>query len=236
MEPWNTQEPDRASLYDSLAGVLKALGNGHRLALVEFLAQGEHSVDALAKAAGLAVTTTSAHLQTLKRAGLVVTRRQGTTVFYRLSGDDVTDLFIAAKRLALSHSPQLREDLATFLATAADESIVIAAGDVTPDMTVLDVRPSGDYAAAHFPGAVSIPRIELEARIEEVPADAPVVVYCRGEFCRVARETAAWLVSQGFDARAMDEGVMEWRASGTVSLASTEASEPDPNRLQESHA
>jgi rhodanese-related sulfurtransferase/DNA-binding transcriptional ArsR family regulator len=210
----------KAEVLDSLAGVLKALANGRRLELVELLAQGEHSVDTLARMSGMAVTTTSAHLQTLKQAGLVRTRRQRTTVFYRLAGDDVAELYVAAKRVGLLHSPALRSVLGEYMGQvdAACEAPTIDPAAVTSNMTVIDVRPLQEYDAGHFPGSISIPLAELEQRYIEIPGGAPVVVYCRGEFCRLAREAAQWLRDRGIDAMAMDEGVIEWRATRTVDL------------------
>lgn len=215
MNSWNT-EPDRDSLFESLAGAMKALANGHRLELVELLAQGEHSVDALARMARLGVTTASAHLQTLKRAGLVLTRRAGTTVYYRLADGDVAEVFVAAKRMALRHVPGLRDELAAFRGT--DGADVIHPADVTDEMAVIDIRAAAEYDAGHFPGAVSIPHAELADRVDEVPTDRTVVLYCRGEFCRRARTAAVWLAEQGVRAKAMDEGAVDWRASGDVDL------------------
>ncbi len=96
---------------------------------------------------------------------------------------------------------------------------VIDPAAVTSEMFVIDVRPSEEYEAGHFPGAVSFPLAELEDRIEEIPGDAEVVVYCRGELCRLAREAAVLLRERGLDAEAMDEGIVEWRVSREVDLA-----------------
>ncbi|HET9664351.1 MAG TPA: ArsR family transcriptional regulator, partial [Burkholderiales bacterium] len=59
----------KALLFNEFARVSKALGSGNRLELLEFLAQGERSVDALAKLSGLSVANTSRHLQVLRSAG-----------------------------------------------------------------------------------------------------------------------------------------------------------------------
>ncbi|WP_338889563.1 metalloregulator ArsR/SmtB family transcription factor [Rhodococcus sovatensis] len=212
--------PGKVDVYDSLATVVKALGHGKRLELIELLAQGEHSVDALARLSDTALTTISAHLQTLKHAGLVKTRRERTTVHYSLAGDDVAQLYIAFKRVGLLRSPVLRDVLDKYLSghDAVDGGPTIDATAVTTDMTVIDVRPVDEYDTAHFPNAVSIPLSELPERYREIPTGAHVVVYCRGEFCRLAREAAQWLRDNGFDAKAMDEGVIEWRSSKVVNL------------------
>jgi len=218
MHPWNKGDVPRTAVFDAFADAVKALANGRRLELVEVLAQGEHGVETLARLTGMGLTTASAHLQTLKRAGLVRTRRERTTVYYRLAADDVAELYTAAKRVALAHSPRLRETLATYLDQPHAHVPLIDPAAVTADMLVIDVRPREEYEAGHFPSSVSMPQDELEERYVEIPSDARVVVYCRGELCRMAREAAYWLRERGVDAKAMDEGVIEWRASKGVDL------------------
>ncbi|WP_029947739.1 metalloregulator ArsR/SmtB family transcription factor [Leifsonia aquatica] len=216
MDAWNTEVVDKLAVYDSLAVVMKAVANGRRLELIEVLAQGEHSVEVLSRMTGMGLTTVSAGLQILKQAGLVRTRREGTTVHYRLAGTDVIDLYLAAKRVGLLRLPELRDTLAAYMDQAAPSASSVPLIDpaaVTSTMTVVDVRPLEEFEAGHFPGAMSIPLAELEDRGAEVPTDAEVVVYCRGEFCRMAREAAAWMRDRGINAKAMDEGVIEWRAS-----------------------
>lgn len=82
----------RAEFFDQLAVVGKAFASAKRLELLDLLAQGERTVDALARETGMGVTTVSAHLQILKLSHLVRTRRDGTHVHYRLADDDVAAL------------------------------------------------------------------------------------------------------------------------------------------------
>lgn len=216
--PMPTDLTARTDVYEAFAAVMKALANGRRLELIELLAQGEHSVDALARMAGLAVTTTSAHLQSLKQSGLVKTRKERTTVYYRLAGDDVAALFVAAQRVGLSHSAALRDTAVSYLSRPGTTVPIIDREAVTSDMTVIDVRPCDEYDAGHFPGAVSIPLADLPQRYQELSASAQVVLYCRGEFCRMAREAASWLRERGIDARIMNSGMIEWRAAEDVDI------------------
>ena len=218
MTTWNTGEADKVAVFGAFADSVKAIANGRRLELLELMAQGEHSVEQLAGLTGMATTTTSAHLQTLKRAGLVSTRRERTTIYYQLSGGDVAELYAAAKRVALNHYPQLRADLAAYMGQPHAQGPVIEPAAVTSTMVVIDVRPAEEYDAGHFPGAVSLPLAEVEDRVGELPTEAEIVVYCRGELCRLAREAAVLLREHGLDAKAMDEGVMEWRATQEVDL------------------
>lgn len=204
-------EPDG---YDQLARIAKAMANGKRLTLLELMAQGEQSVDTLARAAALKVTSASSHLQILKGAGLVRTRREGTTIFYRLAGLDVARLFVSMKQVGAAHLPELDHR------AGVEFSDDLAARMRSGSVVVLDVRPHAEYTAGHLPGAVSIPLDELSGRAGELPPHAHVVVYCRGELCAMARDAAAVLRDRGRSATAMDEGVLEWRASG-IELAAT---------------
>ncbi|MEV0945535.1 metalloregulator ArsR/SmtB family transcription factor [Rhodococcus sp. NPDC049939] len=206
-------------MFESLAKVVKAMANGRRLELIELLAQGEHSVEALARMSGMGMTTVSAHLQTMKQTGLVRTRRERTTIYYRLAGDEVAELYLAAKRVGLQRYPDLRQSLVEYMEPVGGPyTLTIDRSAVTSEMTVVDVRPREEFDAGHFPGAISIPLDELEDRFGEIPVGAEVVLYCRGEFCRLAREAARWLCDRGIDAKAMDEGVIEWRGTKEVDL------------------
>ena len=218
MNTWNNGEACKADVFTAFAEVLKAVANPRRLELLELLAQGEHSVEALARMSGQGVTTTSASLQSLRRAGLVTTRRERTYVFYRLAGDDVAELYTAAKRVALARYPQLQHALDVYrgmLDTAVPEMVPAA---VTADMLVIDVRPRCEYDAGHLPGAISMPMDEFDDASAEIALDSTVVLYCRGELCRLAREAAGRLRERGIDARVLDEGVIEWRATKEVAL------------------
>lgn len=205
-------------LFEQLARVGKALGSGKRLELLDLLAQAERSVEALAEAARLNLTTASAHLQTLKSAGLVATRRDGTRIYYRLAGDDVAELLNLARTVADARLPDVTVAKNDYLGGSHDvESIGrdellerMAAGRVT----VLDVRPESEYATGHLRGAVNIPVDELADRLAELPADTEVVAYCRGPYCVFAHEAVRLLRSAGLRARRLDDGVMEWRLAG----------------------
>lgn len=208
-------EPNlKAALFDQLARVGKALANGKRLELLDLLAQAERTVDALAAVAGLNLTTASAHLQTLKQAGLVSTRRDGTRIFYRLSGPDVADLFVRAREVAAARLPDVRAARDAYLGdarhiTSLDRAMLarqLAAGD----LTLLDVRPELEYAAGHLPGAVNIPVDQLEARMSEIPDGREVIAYCRGPYCVFAHDAVRILRRHGRDASRLTDGVTEW--------------------------
>ncbi|MFD8599256.1 ArsR/SmtB family transcription factor [Kitasatospora sp. NPDC059646] len=214
---------DRAAkteLYEAFAATGKALSSGKRLELLDLLAQGERTVDALAKAAGLNLTTASAHLQTLKQTGLVATRRDGVRIHYRLAGDDVAHLLDLLRRVAERHQAAVAPARTAYLGSdaphAPDEEHAVSREDLLARIAAgravaLDVRPAEEYAAGHIPGALSIPVDELADRIGELPEHTEVVVYCRGAFCALAYDAVRLLTARGRRAIRLDDGMLEWR-------------------------
>jgi rhodanese-related sulfurtransferase len=75
---------------------------------------------------------------------------------------------------------------------------------------VLDVRPVEEYLNVHLPFARSIPLDELKSRIDELPKDRPIVAYCRGPYCLMAKDAVDLLNRQGFRAIHLRDGVAEW--------------------------
>lgn len=204
----------KTALFDQFARVGQALASGKRLELLDLLAQGERTVDALAQATGLGLTSASAHLQTLKRANLVATRKDGTRVHYRLAGSDVAELFAQVRAVANRHLPDVEAARRAFLGdddTAevdADELLRLAK---TGQVTVIDVRPREEYAAGHIPGALSIPLDELPDLLDQLPAGQEIVAYCRGAYCVLAHDAVRFLAAQSRSARRLNEGMLEWR-------------------------
>ncbi|QNE73296.1 metalloregulator ArsR/SmtB family transcription factor [Streptomyces finlayi] len=208
-------DPQRkAALYDAFARTGKALSSGKRLELLDLLAQGERTVDALAKAAGLNLTTASAHLQTLKQAGLVATRRDGVRIHYRLAGDDVAALYALLRQVAQTHQADVEPARTAYLGTDDAEELDregLLARAQAGGVVILDVRPAEEYAAGHIPGALSIPVDELTERITELPDDAEVVAYCRGAYCVFAYDAVRLLHARGRKAVRLTDGMLEWR-------------------------
>jgi rhodanese-related sulfurtransferase/DNA-binding transcriptional ArsR family regulator len=201
------------ALFDQFARVGKALASGKRLELLDLIAQGERTVDALAKSAELGLTTASAHLQTLKQANLVVTRREGTKIFYRLAGDDVAALFALLRTVADDRLPDVRTAREAYL---GDDTEAVSREELLERVrsgraTVIDVRPAEEYAAGHIPGALSVPLDELADRLAELPADQEVVAYCRGAYCVLSHDAVRLLTAQGRTARRLADGMLEWR-------------------------
>jgi len=213
---------DRAAkqaLFDEFARVGKALASGRRIELLDVLANGERTVEGLARQSGLSVANASQHLQVLRQAGLVATRRDGTSIHYRLAAPEVFELWRALRTLAATRLAEVERLAAAYLgARDALEPIThqelarrLEEGD---ELVVLDVRPAEEHAAGHLPSAVSIPLAELRRRLVELPRDREIVAYCRGPFCAFAHEAIAVLTDAGLTARRLEDGLPEWAAAG----------------------
>ena len=209
----------KQDLFSQFARIGKAFSNGRRLELIEMLAQGERSVEALANAASLSVANASQHLQILRQAGLVKTRREGQHIYYRLSdADAVVRLFDAIQELAADHVAEVRQLVAENLQTRdplegipADElSRRIADGDAL----LVDVRPPEEFAAGHLAGAVNVPLSELDDYLRDLSRDREVVAYCRGPYCVLAYDAVARMREAGYQARRLEGGYPEWAAAG----------------------
>ena len=209
----------KTALFDGFARAAKALASGRRIELVDVLANGERTVEALAGQVGLPVANTSRHLQVLRQAGLVASRREGTWVYYRLAGPEVFELWQALRTLASARLAEVERLAAAYLGERDElepvtrEELARRLQDGDP-LVVLDVRPAAEHAAGHLPGAVSIPVEDLWRRLAELPADREIVAYCRGPNCAFAHEAVVLLRQQGFSARRLEDGLPEWQAAG----------------------
>jgi len=205
-------------LFDQFARVGKALANGNRLELLEFLAQGERCVEQLALVSGLSVANTSQHLQQLRQSGLVSCRKAGLQVFYKLSSDNVVELLHNLRRVAEQELADVGRLVDTFL-TIKDNLEPIARKELLQRVndglvTIIDVRPHEEYKAGHVPGAINIPLSELHKRLDELGTEQEIVAYCRGPHCILAFDAVAELRKQGRTARRMEDGFPEWKHAG----------------------
>jgi DNA-binding transcriptional ArsR family regulator/rhodanese-related sulfurtransferase len=205
-------------LYEQVARVGKALASPKRLEMLEMLAQGEKSVEAVASAVAIDIKLTSAHLKALKEARLVQSRRDGKRMLYRLSGHDVAQLGVTLRQVAEEHLLELRLALQQMMAEPERLAQVgrkeLLGQAKRGEVVVIDVRPQDEYDTAHLPYARSMPLSELAHRLAELPRDAQIVAYCRGPFCLMSDEAVALLKKRGFRARKTFDGVSEWRAAG----------------------
>ena len=227
----------KTALNEQFARIGKALASPHRVEIVELLAQGERSVDLLAARAGITVGLASAHLQVLRRAGLVLARREGARVIYRLAGEDVYGLLVAVQTFAADHLAEAGRAARDYLGDADPRELVsreeLLRRVKLGDAIVLDLRPVEEYRVGHIAGALSLPLEELEARLADLPAGVEVVAYCRGPLCLLAPEAVATLRSRGLQARCLEDGLPEWRQAGLPVAAGTGTPSGGPGNARE---
>lgn len=208
----------KQALYEQFATVAKALGNPQRLELIEHLAQGPRSVEALAAKLGLHIANVSQHLQAMRRAGLVSSERDGKFVNYRLADESVLTAFAAVRSVAERRSAEVERVVRSYFDTRDDMEPVsreaLAARMRDDLVTVIDVRPADEFALGHLPGAVNVPLSDLEGRLGDFGAEREIVAYCRGPWCVMSFEAVALMRMKGFRARRLQDGFPEWRAAG----------------------
>ncbi len=208
----------KQAIYTEFAGVARALGHPHRLELIEHLAQGERAVEALARRTGLSVANASQHLHQLRRAGLVVSRRDGRYMIYRLADETVLTLLSTLRRVAERNVAEIDRIVRSYfdgrdgLEPVSRKTLLDRLQD--RQVTVLDVRPPDEFAAGHVPGALNVTLETLAQRFEELDPAQEIVAYCRGAYCVLSFEAVAALREHGFTARRLEEGFPEWRAAG----------------------
>ena len=206
------------TLYGQVARLAKALASPKRLELVELLCQGEKSVETLASQAEISVKLASAHLRELRQARTVETRKEGKYVLYRPADPGIADLWVALREQAEERLVELQVAVAAVVEHAeelegVDRKAVLAKAR-NGEVVVLDVRPAEEFEAGHLPYAQSMPMNELRKRLAEIPKDVPVVAYCRGPFCFMAKDAVNLLRRRGYQAMHLTDGVAEWRARG----------------------
>lgn len=226
-------------LYSELTRIAKALSSPSRLELIELLAQGERSVEALAGAAGIPLANASHHLQVLRESRLVEARKEGLYVHYRLAGPDVFELARMLRSVGEGRLAEVDRIVKTYLA-ARDEMEPIGRHELLQraqegTAIVLDVRPAEEYRAGHIPGAISVPLEELEARLAELPRGKEAVAYCRGPYCVMSFEAVKLLRADGRRARRLEEGFPEWRANGLPVATGLEAGPDSPREHARRH-
>jgi rhodanese-related sulfurtransferase/DNA-binding transcriptional ArsR family regulator len=208
----------KGRLYGQFARVGKALASPHRLELLELLAQGERTVDDLAKEVGMSMANASQHLQGLREAGLVEGRKQGLFVYYRLADDSVVALSKAIRTVAERRLAELERIVRDHFGDRSDPEPVaideLLARARSGKVVILDTRPAGEFAAGHIAGAVSVPVDELKRRLANLPKSKEFVAYCRGPYCVYADRAVELLRASGRKARRLAEGFPEWKAAG----------------------
>lgn len=205
-------------LYEQVSRIGKALASPKRLEIIELLCQCEKSVETLAREADISVKLTSAHLKTLREARFVEARKDGKRVHYRLADTSIADLWVTLRGVAEERLVDLQMALRSLLLTgtkleSVDRAAILRRAS-EGETIVIDVRPEVEYVAGHLPYARSLPLAELKKRLQQLPKDKPVVAYCRGPFCMMAKDAVVLLKKHGYRASRLEDGIAEWRARG----------------------
>lgn len=214
----NIKRKHKEQLYRLFAQIAAAVANPHRLELLDLLVQAPRTVEELANEAQMSIANTSQHLQRLKQARLVTAEREGLHVRYRLADPLIGRFWLQLRAVAEGQLAEVEHALDAYR-DRRYEFKAISAAELTARMrrdevVLLDVRPKVEFQAGHLPDAISIPLHELEARLNELPADKLVVAYCRGPYCVFADDALALLAGQGQNVARLEEGVVEWQEMG----------------------
>ena len=205
-------------LYGQLARLGKALSSPHRLEMLELLAQGERTVDSLATEICLTLANASQHLQALRQAALVESRKDGLFVYYRLADPDVFELSKVIRTVAERRLAELDRLVHEHFGNRADAEAVpmdeLLKRARSKQVVVLDTRPASEYVAGHIAGAISIPVEDMQRRLKELTKGKEYVAYCRGPYCIYADRAVEILRAHGRRARRLVEGFPEWRSAG----------------------
>lgn len=216
-------EPDRKrafknAIYESIASVGKVLANGHRLELLDLLSQADRGVDELAKMSGMSLANTSRHLQLMRGAGLVTSRREGVRRIYRLTDESAYRLWASLRDYSDARVPEIDRILRTYLEdresleaiSAVELQKRIEAGEIE----LIDLRPREEFEAGHLPGARSVPLANLDSMLDRLPANLEVIAYCRGRYCVYSDEAARRLADHGFRVRRFEGNPRDWSRVG----------------------
>ena len=208
----------KIQIFEQFAELARVLGHAHRLELIEFISQGERSVERLSELTGLSVANTSQHLQQLRRGGFVQSRRDGKRVLYRLADGPILSLLAALRSYAERNRAEVGKIVSDYF-HRLDELEPVSRKELARRLKeksaiVLDVRPADEFALGHVPGALNIPMDALKRRLAELPQGQEIVAYCRGAYCILSFEAVALLRKRGFQVRRLEDGFPEWQAAG----------------------
>ena len=216
--PADTHRHFKDRLYGQFARIGKALSSPHRLEILELLAQSERTVDSLATEIGLSLANTSQHLQALRQAALVESRKEGLFVFYRLAGAEVFELSRVLRTVAEGRLAEFERLVRDHFGDRADAEAVPIAELLkrarSKKVVILDTRPASEYVAGHIPGAISVPVADLKRRLQKLTKGKEYVAYCRGPYCVYADRAVELLRAHGRRAQRLLDGFPEWRAAG----------------------
>ncbi len=205
----------KEQVYQELSRVTHAISNPKRMELIDALSQKDYSVEELSREIAMSIASTSQHLQVLKSAKLVDTKRRGNFIIYSISDDSVLRLVSVVKELGFRKFAEI-ERLITDFKTGKNilESITLEeliARSKKEKVFLIDVRPTDEYNSGHIPNALSVPLDQLKKRLHELPKNKTIIAYCRGPLCVMADDAVRILNEKKFKALRMDDGYVEWK-------------------------
>ncbi|MCA9734972.1 MAG: metalloregulator ArsR/SmtB family transcription factor [Deferribacteres bacterium] len=206
------------AVFEQFARIATAFAAPKRLEIIDILAQGERDVDSLAREGAMTVANASRHLQIMKAARIVNSRREGVRMFYSLSDDDVVACWVHLQSLAEKRVAEVREISRMFLQERQSMDF-ISAQELweriqAENVVVLDVRPTVEFEQSHIPRALSVPLAQLQEKLPELPKNIEIVAYCRGPYCVLSPEAVKQLKKAGIRAIRLQEGLPEWKQMG----------------------
>jgi rhodanese-related sulfurtransferase len=212
------QQDAKSALFDAFASVAGALASGRRAEIIDLLAQGERSVEEVARETGQSVAATSHHLRLLAKSGLARSRRDGRRIYYGLASERVAELWAAVRDVASRHVAEVGVLAGEYLGQR-DEVELLTASELVDRLAggrvvVLDVRPESEFQAGHIAGARSAPLAVLDEVASTLPRRREIVAYCRGPYCVYADDAVRLLRARGLEARRLDVGYPEWQRAG----------------------
>jgi ArsR family transcriptional regulator len=215
----------KIQIFEQFAELARVLGHAHRLELIEFVSQGERSVERLAQLSGLSVANASQHLQQLRRGGFVQSRRDGKRVLYRLADGPILSLLASLRSYAERNRAEVGKIVSDYF-HRLDTLEPVSRKELAQRLkaktaVVLDVRPEDEFVLGHVQGALNIPLDQLKRRLAELPKGQEIVAYCRGAYCVLSFEAVAFLRKKGFIVRRLEDGFPEWKAAGLATGSSS---------------
>jgi len=209
----------KQQINEHLAEIAQAIGHANRLEILEYLAQGQHSVEELTILTGLSVANTSRHLQILRRAKLVQTERKGKYILYSMTNqDEVVTLLRALGIVGENNWAEIQKIMNDYfnaqdtLEPISRQALLSRLQD--DDVTLLDVRPENEFSIGHLPKALNIPLKDLQTKLSQLPKHHEIIAYCRGAYCILSVEAIRFLREKGFKVRRLEDGYPEWKAAG----------------------
>ncbi|MFN8672749.1 MAG: metalloregulator ArsR/SmtB family transcription factor [Candidatus Sericytochromatia bacterium] len=203
----------RNNIYEQFARIGKAISSPKRLELLDILAQGERTVEVLAKETNMTMGNTSQHLQVLKESNFIESEKRGMYVFYKLSDESVSNFINSVYNLAENQLSEIEKIKNKFNNSNNYEEIKaeeLFKRISENSILLIDVRPKEEYENAHIKGAISIPLSEIENKIKNIPNNKDIVAYCRGKHCILSIKALEILNKNGFKSFRLQDSINDW--------------------------